>query len=284
MNTFSSYLKKKFGEPVYKVSIDAGFKCPNKPRCNFCNLDSYVPESANKFKSMEEQLHDGIEFYKKHRKAKKFLAYFQANTNSNAEIEVLESLYKRAMEYSDKIVGLSISTRPDCVNTEFAELIKRIGEKKLTFVELGLQSIFNDDLLWLNRQHTFEQFLDAHKILSQHGTSLIIHLMFGLPNDTEDKMIKTAETLSELGVFGVKIHHLHVVKHTKLEKMYYNNEFTPVTLEKYIQLITTFIKHLDPKITIHRLIADTPDELLIAPRWTLGKQEIISKIRTNLHC
>jgi radical SAM protein (TIGR01212 family) len=284
---FSDWLKENFQEKVYKISIDAGFSCPNKDgtksssSCIFCRRESILPSYLNENLSIKEQIKNGIERFKKTNNANKFLSYLQPNSNTYGDLAHLKKIYEEAIDHCE-IFGLSISTRPDCINEPIVKLISEFNEKKLTMVELGLQSVYDRSLEFLNRAHMFQTFLDAVNLLKKYNIKIIAHIIIGLPNESIADIIEEAKILSRLNIFGVKIHHFHVVKETTLEILYNKGKIKLLNLEEYIEYLVNFIANLDENITIHRLLSSCKRELLIAPHYNLGKFKFLEKFENEL--
>jgi len=285
--TFSSFLKEKFGFPVYKISLDAAFNCPHRSQnrdrggCTYCNPRSFAPRSANPSLPISEQIKSGMKFLKKRYNTEKFIAYFQTHTNTLASTETLRRIYRQALEFDD-IIGISIGTRPDCLPEQTLDLIQEISQKTFVIMELGLESANDKTLKKINRAHSVKDFTTAINNLKKRSIHTCAHIILGLPDETIDDMLKTADYLSSLEVCGVKIHHFHVVKETEIEKNYQEGIVKTMTLEEYKLIIIKFLEHLAPEIIIHRLIGDCPDELLISPKWNLGKSQILKSINDEM--
>jgi radical SAM protein (TIGR01212 family) len=287
-NNFNYHLKKTFGEKVYRVSIDAGFTCPNRDGtlgrggCIFCDAAGsragyVIPELT-----VKEQILRGIELMRKNTGAKKFIAYFQAFSNTYAPVEKLEKIYKEALQFPE-VVGISISTRPDLVPDEVLDLLEDIGKTTYLWLELGVQTLNERVLKRLNRKHTVEQTIDAIKrALKRPHIRLLAHLILGLPGETVDDMLNTAIGISKLGVHGVKLHHLYVIKDTVLEKLYEKGIVKVYEKpEEYAEVAVKFLEHLNPEIIVHRL-QGFARENLVAPLWTANKFAGIQAIENLL--
>jgi radical SAM protein (TIGR01212 family) len=285
--SFNQHLKERFGEKVYKVTIDAGFTCPNRDGtygtggCIYCygNRSTQHLVDTN---AIKKQIHEGKAAIGKRYNAKKFLAYFQSFTNTYAAPDVLDQLYRSALE-EEGIVGLSIGTRPDCVDEAVLNVIETLAQDSYLWIEYGLQSIHHRILQAINRGHGFSEFLDAViRTKQRQGINICVHVILGLPGETKDEMIETAKTLSALRVDGVKIHSAHVLKGTRLEEMYLNGEYQVLELPEYIEIICDFLEHLAPDIVIHRLVGDAPRSRYVAPEWCLRKSEVLRQIDQEL--
>lgn len=283
---FSEFLKEKFGCRVHKISLDAGFSCPNRDGtlsrkgCIFCNNKAFSFFSREKF-PLEEQISRSIEFAKERFKAKKFIAYFQAFTNTYGEAKELKKKYDVIKRFPD-IVGLSISTRPDCIDISKIELIQSYTKDYLVFVEYGLQSANNPSLNWLNRNHTFEDFLKAVDITANRAILICAHIILGIPQESKEDVANTAKAISSLPLWGIKFHCLHAVRETYLERLYNQGKVKLPAEKEYIELVCNFLELIPPDWVILRLISGASKEYLIAPKWVNQKQFIISKIEEEL--
>ncbi|MDP8261416.1 MAG: TIGR01212 family radical SAM protein [Candidatus Kappaea frigidicola] len=277
---FSDYLKERFNERVYKVSVDAGFSCPNKDGkfssegCIFCDNRTFNAYFGHKPVPLKEQIANGIRLGGLRYKAKKFLVYFQANTNTYASIEELKNIYDTVNEF-DNVVGLMIGTRPDCIDNEILDLIEKYSEKYEVWLEYGLQSIHDKTLKLINRNHTYEDFLKAYDLTKNRNIKVCPHVILGLPNETTTDMLTTAKEISRLKPEAIKIHPLHIVKDTNLEKFYKKDKFKIYSLGEYFNLLIEFLRYLNPEIIIARLSANCPKELLVEPKWLEEKARFI---------
>lgn len=281
-NQFSAYLKNKFGAKVYKITIDAGFSCPNRDGkistggCIFCDEGGSFSQAHSNLLSIQEQVNTGAKTLHDRFKAEKFMSYFQAYTNTYRPVNELEKIYKSALNHPD-IVGLSIGTRPDCVENDKLDLISDISKDYYTWIEYGLQSVHDKTLLKINRGHNFDCFLDAYERTKERGINVCTHVIFGLW-ESRDEILQTAEKLAELKVDGVKIHMLCALKDTKLATLYENKEIDFMSEEEYVQLVCDFLEILPPETTIHRLAGNGLKKNLIAPRWLGAKLDCLNKI------
>lgn len=284
--SYSRYLKNLFGERVYRVTVDAGFTCPNrdgfkgKGGCIYCYSGSdYDPEKRRK--EIEKQIAEGIERVKRRYKAKKFLVYFQAYTNTYAPPEVLKSIYDEIKKFPE-VVGLIIGTRPDCVSDETLELINSYADRYLVWIEYGLESSHFKSLKWMNRGHGVSDFVDAVlRTRKFPEINICAHTILGLPTEDYDDMMETADFLAALKIDGVKIHPLHVIKSTALERIYLEERFRLLTLEEYVDLVVDFIERLPRKTVIQRITGEAPEDLLISPEWCSHREKnrVIQMIR-----
>ena len=285
-NQFSAYLKNKFGAKVYKITLDAGFSCPNRDGtistggCIFCDDGGSFSQAHSNLLSIEEQVKIGAKTLHDRFKAEKFMSYFQAYTNTYKPVNELEKIYKSALNHPD-VVGLSIGTRPDCVEDDKLNLISDIAQDYYTWVEYGLQSIHNKTLKKINRGHDFDCFLKAYERTKEKGINVCTHVIFGLW-ETRDEILETAQKLAELKVDGVKIHMLCALKDTKLAKLYENKEIDFMSEEEYVNLVCDFLEILPQTTTIHRLAGNGLKKNLIAPRWLGAKLDCLNKIDREL--
>ncbi len=288
-NDFPSYFKKIFSERVQKVSIDAGFTCPNRDGkkglggCSYCNNKTFSPNYSNLKKSVTAQIQEGIDFFSKKYKAINYLAYFQSYTNTYAPLESLKALYNEALQHP-QIVGLVISTRPDCVNSELLDYLADLNRKVYVMVEFGVESHLDRSLRNINRGHTFSESVWALEETAKRGINNCAHMILGLPGETRDEMLEQAKIISELPVKSLKLHQLQIHKGTRFEKEYRENpeRFKLFTAEKYSGLVVDYLEHLNPEIYIERFISQAPKEMLIAPKWGLKNFEFIAIVEKLL--
>ena len=287
MIKFNKYLKDKYGGRIQKISIDAGFTCPNRDGtkasggCTFCNNISFSPYAMTK-QAVEEQIEKAMGFYKnRFKNVKGFLAYFQAYTNTYAPVEKLREIYDKAMEY-DEIIGMSIGTRPDVVPDEVLDLIATYTiDKPEIWVEYGLQTANPKTLRNINRAHGVADFVDAVlRTKKRLNIKVCAHMIVGLPGDEYEDYIETVKLISSLPVDGIKIHPLHIVKHTVMEKQYERGEIQTLTLEEYAKIVADLIEYLPEDMIVHRLTGEAPDDELVAPDWCSPKrkQEVLQSI------
>ena len=284
--SFNHYLRKKFGQRVQRLSIDANFLCPNldgtlsSQGCIYCNNKGFAP-FARSNENIENQISQSIEFYKKRLGANKFIAYFQAFSNTYGDIEELKEKYQVIRQFPE-IVGLFISTRPDCVNEEKISLISSYKDDYLVWIEYGLQTTHERLLKIINRNHTYEDFLKALQLTRNYGIDVGVHIVLGLPTQTHDEIIEDAKRLAQLDIQGIKFHVLHVLKDTVLEKMYYNKKVKLLSEDEYVKAVCDFLEQVPSSVTVLRLISDAPEKYLVAPKWINNKQRVISKIKEEL--
>ncbi|MBS5860716.1 TIGR01212 family radical SAM protein [bacterium] len=281
-NQFSAYLKDKFGVKVYKITLDAGFSCPNRDGkistggCIFCDDGGSFSQAHSNLLSIEEQVQTGIKTLSGRFKAEKFMSYFQAFSNTYKPVTELEKIYNASL-CNDRIVGLSIGTRPDCVDDEKLKLISSYAQDYETWVEYGLQSIHDKTLERINRGHDFDCFLKAYEKTKENHIKVCVHVIFGLW-ESHDEIMQTAQKLSELKVDGVKIHMLCALENTKLANLYRAGEIDFMSEDEYVQTVCDFLEYLPPDTTIHRLAGNGFSKTLIAPQWLGKKFDCLNKI------
>lgn len=282
-NRFSDHLRNKFGTKVYKVTLDAGFTCPNRDGtisdegCIFCDGGGSFSQLYPNNISIKEQLDLGIALSKEKYKAEKFLAYFQAFTNTYKPVNELKEIYDSALSHED-VIGINIGTRPDCVEDEKLDLIADYTKKYYTWLEFGLQSIHEKSLKFINRGHSFETFCKALKESQKRNINVCAHVILGLPNETKEDMLETARVLGDLGINGVKIHLLCVLNNTRLVKLYYQGKIPMMEEDEYVETACDFLELLPPEVTIHRLAGNGLKPNMLAPAWLSKKFVVLNKI------
>ena len=275
----NTYLKEKFGERTLKICIDGGFTCPNRDGkcgiggCIFCS-ERGSGEHISNLLTISKQVKKHLSSYRGER-ANKFIAYFQNFTNTYDTLENLKAKYDSAL-IDNRIVGISIATRPDCINPEIVKLLKSYTDKYYVSVELGLQTSNDDTAKSINRGYLSKDFTKAVEMLKNNNIDVITHIMIGLPNETFDDLKETVKFINKHNIQGLKIHSTYVVKNTKLEELYKNGTYIPVSLEYYLNSLTYVITHISPNIIIHRISGDAPKDLLVAPSWNLHKKWILN--------
>lgn len=280
---FSEYIKEQFPYKVHKIPLHAGFTCPNRDGrvgvggCTFCVNESFSPNVRNRHLSIKEQIEKGKVFHKKKYGAEKFIAYFQSFTNTYADVETLRSYYEEALTDKD-IIGISIGTRPDCVTDDILTLINSYTEKYHVWVEYGLQSIHDDTLKRINRGHGYKIFSDAIHRTKRTCINICVHVILGLPGETKSDMMETANAIAELGIQGIKLHHLYVAKNTVLAQEYLEGKVQTMDMNTYIQLAVDFLERIPSDVTVQRLVGDTHGDFLISPVWKASKAGMISAI------
>ena len=283
-NYINEYLKEKFGERTLKICIDGGFTCPNRDGlkstsgCIFCSQKGSGEHLKNL--SIENQVKEYFNSYKAER-ANKFIVYFQNYTNTYDTIENLKSKYDSAL-IDDRIVGLEIATRPDCITEDICKLLSTYKDKYYVSVELGLQTSNENTGILINRCYTNDDFTAACTMLKKYDIPVVAHIMLGLPNENLEDIKNTIDYINTSPIHGVKIHSTYVVENTKLCDMYKNNEYIPLTLDDYLNYLEYVITHLKNDIIIHRLSGDAPKNILVAPEWNLHKKWILNGINKRL--
>ena len=283
---YATFIKQRFGQRVQKISLDIGFSCPNRDGskgyggCTYCNNNTFNPDYCEPEKSIKKQLEDGISFFSKKYKDQKYLAYFQAYTNTYSDLDSLKAVYEEALNVSG-VIGLVIGTRPDCVSEELIVYLSSLAKKYYISLEFGVESTLNKTLLKVNRCHTFEDTIQAYALSKDKGIELGAHLIIGLPGETRQELLEHATRISKLPIQTLKLHHLQIVKNSVMAVQYKRDPkgFDLFTAEDYISFISEFITYLRPDIIIERFISEAPLDLLIAPKWNgLKNFEIVAKI------
>lgn len=281
---FSQFLRERFDCKVYKLPIDAGFSCPNRDGkigyggCTYCYNPSFSPSILLQKSSISLQIKYRKALLKRKGKVNKFLVYFQSYTNTYAKVKILKRLYDEAIQDKD-VIGFCIGTRPDCVPDEVLDLIESYAQDYHIWLEYGLQSIHDETLLRIRRGHNFAQFEDAVKRTQGRNIFICVHIILGLPGEAKEDILETARALARMGIDGIKLHHLQVVKKTELVRDFQRGEFKVLSSEEYIKLVCDVLELLPARITIQRLVGEVlQDKMLVAPRWNLNKHKILSAI------
>jgi len=283
----NSYFRDLFGQRVHKITVDAGFSCPNRDGtistggCIYCNEQGSGTGAYARGLSIREQLEMGKVKVTKRFKAKKFLAYFQSYTNTYAPFKVLKKVFDDALGISD-VVGLSIGTRPDCVDEPILNLLSSYTATHLIWLEYGLQSCHDDTLNIINRGHDFKCFKSAVKATSNRNIKICAHVILGLPGEDRMKILETAKTIAKMGLDGIKLHLLYVIKGTRLHDLYIRRNYRCLEQTEYVELVCEFLELLPPKMVIHRLTGDPHPTELVAPHWALDKYGTLDLIRKRL--
>jgi len=282
-NAYSNNLKREFGERIQKVSIDAGFTCPNRDGklalggCTYCNNQAFNPSYCTSQKTITQQIHEGITFHKKrYRRASKYLAYFQAYSNTYDTLENLEKRYNEALSVPE-VVGIVIGTRPDCVDEKKLDYFSELAEKTFLTIEYGIESCYNNTLNKINRQHTYEQSIQAIEATAKRGIRTGGHIIFGLPGESRMEMLDEAPILSELPLHNIKFHQLQIIKGTKMAYQYEKNpgSFNLFTWEEYLNFMVQFLERLNPSFVVERITGEAPPRFLAGPRWGLKRTDQI---------
>ncbi len=274
-NSYSNYFKREFGGRVQKLTIDAGFTCPNRDGtvgvggCTYCNNDAFNPSYCNPRKSITQQIEEGIEFHAvRYRRADRYLAYFQAYSNTYAPLSKLKSLYNEALSHP-KVIGLVIGTRPDCVDEQKLDYFQELNQKYYITLEYGVESCYNQTLERINRGHTFEQSVWAIEQTNKRGIRVGAHIIFGLPGETPEQMLAEAQLLSVMPIHTIKFHQLQIIKGTAMEQQYIEKPemFNLFGMEEYFSFLADFIERLNPNIVIERFTGEAPPRYLAVPPW-----------------
>ena len=284
-NDFTSFLSLNFPHKVQKISIDAGFSCPNRDGtkgrggCTYCNNKSFSPEYDSCTKSITEQLEKGISFFSHKYTEMKYLAYFQSYTNTYNNVDLLIDLYEEALAYPD-VVGLVISTRPDCMPDDLLKYFEKIRTKHFIIIEYGIESTLNKTLERVNRQHTFEESCETIIKTAHLGIPVGGHMILGLPGESYEEILNHASTLSALPLTTLKLHQLQIIKGTALAREYklLPDSFHMFELDEYIDLCVDFSERLNPDFYIERFASQSPKDMLLAPNWGIKNNELTQKI------
>lgn len=285
--SFNKYLKDKFGQKVYKISLDGGFTCPNRDGktgtrgCIFCSKGGSGDFAENRDMSITEQIESGKKKVEKKIKSGKYIAYFQAFTNTYAPIEILRQKYEQAINHPD-IVALSIATRPDCLGDDVLRLLDEMNKIKPVFVELGLQTIHQKSAKYIRRGYDLSVYDKAVRDLKKIGVNVVVHVILGLPNESENDMLETVKYVCESGANGIKLQLLHVIDGTDLAKDYEKGLFKTLEFDEYVNLIVKCVKIIPKDIVIHRLTGDGAKKDLIAPLWSADKKRVLNAINKAL--
>ena len=285
--SFNKYLKDKFGQKVYKISLDGGFTCPNRDGkagtrgCIFCSKGGSGDFAESREMSITEQIESGKKKVEKKIKSGKYIAYFQAFTNTYAPVEILRQKYEEAINHPD-IVALSIATRPDCLGDDVLRLLNEMNKIKPVFVELGLQTIHQKSAKYIRRGYDLSVYDKAVRDLKKIGVNVVVHVILGLPNESENDMLETVKYVCESGANGIKLQLLHVIDGTDLAKDYEKGLFKTLEFDEYVNLIVKCVKIIPKDIVIHRLTGDGAKKDLIAPLWSADKKRVLNAINKAL--
>ncbi|MDO4755379.1 MAG: TIGR01212 family radical SAM protein [Parabacteroides sp.] len=286
---FGNFLKEVFPYKVQKISINAGFTCPNRDGkkgyggCTYCNNQTFSPDYCHTEKGVKEQLEEGIRFFSRKYPEMKYLAYFQAYTNTYDEIDRLIAKYEEALSFPD-VVGLIVGTRPDCMPNELLDYFTTLSKNKFVMIEYGLESTLDRTLIRINRGHTHAESEDAIRRTAGRGIYTGAHLILGLPGESREEILHHADVLSALPITTLKLHQLQLIRNTRMAKEYEENpeQFHLYTADEYIDLVIDFIERLNPQIVVERFVSQSPKELLIAPDWGLKNFEFTAKVNKQI--
>lgn len=284
--SLNQYLKVRFGTKIYKIALDGGFTCPNRDGtlgtrgCIFCSKGGSGDFAESRKLSIYDQIEQGKRKVANKIKDGKYIAYFQAFTNTYASVDRLQALYMQAIEHED-IVALSIGTRPDCLSEDVIELLERLNKIKPIFVELGLQTIHEDTAKYIRRGYELSVYDDAVRRLHKAGLNVVTHLIIGLPNETKEDMLKSVEYVCNV-TDGIKLQLLHILKGTDLEAQYNDGKIKTLTLDEYCDIICDCIKIIPKNVVIHRLTGDGAKKDLIAPLWSADKKNVLNTLNKRI--
>lgn len=288
-NDFSTFLRKYFNGKVQKISINAGFTCPNRDGakgqggCTYCNNQTFNPEYCDKGKSVREQLEEGRVFFARKYPEMKYLAYFQAYTNTYGELESLIRKYEEALQVKD-VVGIVIGTRPDCMPDRLLDYLQELNKKTFLLVEYGIESTDDAILERINRGHTYRDTVNAVCRTAERGIFTGGHIILGLPGESQDRIVQQAKELSRLPLTTLKLHQLQLIRGTKMAREYaeHPEEFHLYDVDEYIDLVIDYVERLRPDLVLERFVSQSPKELLIAPDWGLKNYEFTERVKKRM--
>ena len=290
---YGTWLRRHFPFKVQKLSIDAGFTCPNRDGrigvggCIYCNNQSFNPTYCNPARSVREQLEEGKRFFSRKYPEMKYMAYFQAFTNTYSDLETLRKLYEEALDVED-VVGIIIGTRPDCIDTTLLDYLQNLNTHTMVTIEYGIETTNDNTLRLINRGHNFECTRRTVEMTAKRGITVGGHIILGLPGETAEESISQAATISALPIDILKIHQMQIIRGTKLAKLYEANPFHLYSPEEYIEVIVSYLEHLRDDIVVERFASQSPKGMLIAPQWGLKNYEltnlIVNKMRREGRC
>ena len=282
---FTDFLSANFPHRVQKVTINAGFTCPNRDGskarggCTYCNNQSFSPRYEKTIKTITEQMREGIDSFLRKYEGVKYLPYFQSYTNTYGDLKLLTAMYEEALEYPD-VVGVVIGTRPDCVSDELLDYLSSLSKKTFVLVEYGVESTLNRTLERVNRQHTYEESVEAIRKTAERGILVGAHMILGLPDETREDILRHADELSKLPLTTIKLHQLQIIKGTKMEEEFQLSpeSFDLFSLDEYVDLCVDFVERLRPDFYIERFASQSPKELRVAPHWGVKNVEVTHKV------
>jgi radical SAM protein (TIGR01212 family) len=284
-NTYADYFRKTFGERVQKLALNAGFTCPNRDGtisrggCIFCNNDAFNPSYCHPSKSIAQQIEEGIDFHKnRYRRATKYLAYFQAFSNTYAPLKTLQEIYSQALEQKN-VIGLVIATRPDCIDDEKLAYLTQLSKKYYILIEYGVESCNNDTLRLINRGHSFEQAVQAIEQTHRAGIKTGAHFIFGLPHESISQWMQWSRLISELPLHTVKFHQLQIMHNTPIASLFEKNPaaFPIFDFEEYIDFMIAFLERLNPRFVVERFAGEAPPRFLLQPAWGWRRNDQITQ-------
>jgi hypothetical protein len=288
-NDYSTYFRRRFEGRVQKISLDAGFTCPNRDGsrgiggCTYCNNRSFNPDYCRMEENIAAQIVKGISFFSSKYPEMHYLAYFQAYSNTYAPVEVLRKFYEEALSHPE-VIGLVIATRPDCLNDEVLDLLSEFAERCYVSIELGVESFREETLLQINRGHTAQESIGAIHRIASRNIDNCVHLILGLPGEKDADFIEQAKIISELPVQSIKLHQLQLHKGTKMAIDYYFNPlgFNLFGVDQYADLVVRYLEHLSPEIIVQRFVSSAPSGLVVGPNWGLKNYEFVAKVEKLL--
>jgi radical SAM protein (TIGR01212 family) len=287
INSYGSYLRRRFGCRVSKVNVDGGFTCPNRDGekgsggCIYCNNTSFSPAGTQPELPIEEQMAAGMTYHRQRFGSEKFIIYFQKYTNTYASTAKLLDLYRRALDHPD-VLGLSIGTRPDALSDEILLYLEELARTRYICLELGLQSMDDEILAKINRGHTLAEYVKGVERVANRGIEICTHLIYGFPGESREGFLKTSELIASLPVDSLKIHQLHAVKGTRLAEMYYEGEFIPVPHSEYVAAVCDFLERIPARIAIQRLYGSAPLAIRVAPAWDMKNNQMWYSVLNEL--
>lgn len=283
-------MKQRFGgRRMQKISVNGGFSCPNRDGrlgtggCTFCNNQTFVPDYCVSDKSISQQVEEGIDFFKHKYTQQGYLVYFQSFTNTYAPFERLKTLYEEALSY-EGVEGIVIGTRPDCVSDELLDYLEQKSKQCFVMIEYGIESVYDSTLQLINRGHDFQTAVDTIERTTGRGIDVGVHVILGLPCETKEMILHTAEEISKLPVTVVKLHQLQLIRGTKMEQQYllHPEWFHFFDVEEYVDLVVDFLERLNPEIYVERFVSSSPKEFLLLPQWGLKNFEFTAKVEKRL--
>ncbi|MBC2851897.1 TIGR01212 family radical SAM protein [Cetobacterium sp. 8H] len=285
--SLNDYFKDNFKSKIYKVSLDGGFTCPNRDGkishggCIFCSDSGSGEFTGNKLKSITEQIDEQLSFLKDKVKEEKVIAYFQNFTNTYGDVEYLRKIYYEALNHP-RVIGIAIGTRPDCINEDVLELLAEINKNYLLWIELGLQTSDDEIAKLINRGYEYQVYKKTSKRLVEMNIKFVTHMIVGLPTEEREGILKTAKDIVESGAWGIKIHSLHIIRGTSMEKLYEKKPFYIFSLEEYVDIVVTILKSIPKDIVVHRVTGDGKKEEVVEPIWSLNKRKVLNEIEKEL--
>jgi len=282
-NAYGGYLRSRFGEKVRKISLEGGFTCPNRDGsqgfggCVYCNNDSFVPPYIDRAMSIRDQIEVSLPFMKKRYGSEKHIAYFQAYSNTYADLDRLKTLYETALDHP-QAVGLDIATRSDCIDEKLLSYLAGLNERVEVTLEYGIESRHDETLQWMNRGHDYESVVQAVALTKEFGLRVGGHIILGFPVESREMMVETGLVANELGLDFLKVHQLHVVRGTVLASQFEREPFPTLSTARYLELLVDILERLNPGIVLQRLFSESPPELLMAPRWDHTIPELLHQL------